>query len=375
MSNFNSVSHSSSISKSNASVPAPWSLDLRSWHFTWSDEARAMHDAASLGAFTLWQVLGFADPEDLPGLLELAAEGIRTGKPWETDLRITTASGVQKRMRVTAQSLPDANGQPRLLDGTIAVIDENALEHADGGSETRIAQLESALRDWEVFARAIPHELKSPMITIKGFAAVLHKHEHSVLSERGRHYLEAIGRTAEHAKSLSEAILILAPMSMQAMRRESVDLSSIAQKIIDRLRACDETRYVEVRIEPDMHVVGDPDLLRLLVGNLLNNAWKFTSQRPLARIDIRSVATGPHQTFCVSDNGVGFDMAHAGGLFSPLVRLHGAGEFAGSGLGLAIAQKAIQRHGGRIWAEASEGKGATFFFSMKARPEIPSGNA
>ncbi|MES2191801.1 MAG: ATP-binding protein [Pseudomonadota bacterium] len=334
-----------------------------------------MHDAPDTGVYTLWQVLGFVDPEDLPGLLQRATESVRTGEPWKTDLRITTAGGIQKRVHVTAQPLPDANGRPRLLDGTIALIDEDALAHAGAGSETRIVQLESALRDWEVFARAIPHELKAPMMTIKGFAAVLHKREHDVLSERGRHYLEAIARTAEHAKNLTEAILILAPMSMQAMRRESVDLSSMAQKIIDRLRVSDETRYVEVRIEPGMHTVGDPDLLHLLAANLINNAWKFTSQRPLARIDIRSLAMGPHQTFCVCDNGVGFDMAHAGRLFSPLVRLHGASEFAGSGLGLAIARKAIQRHGGRIWAEAGEGKGATFFFSMGSGPEISLGNA
>jgi len=346
------------------SAPAPWSLDLRSWHLTWSDEVRAMHDAPALFAPTLWQALDFVEPEDLPELLGRATASIRTGEPLQTELGIVTAGGVHKRVQLTARPLPDANGRPRMLEGTLAVIDKAAQEHGCGDAETRIAQLESALRDWEAFARAIPHELKSPMAIIEGFAAVLDARESSTLSARGRHHLETIRRTAAHAKSLSEALLVLAPMSMQAMRREHVDLSGMAGAIVDLLRAGDDTRTVEVTIQPGMHTFGDPDLLRSLMSNLLGNAWKFTSQQPVARIEFRGVATGVHQTFCVSDNGVGFDMARAGELFTPLVRLHGPAEFGGSGLGLAIARRVVHRHAGRIWVDASEGEGARFFFSL-----------
>lgn len=347
---------------------APWSLDLQSWRLTWSDEVRAMHDAPALFEPTLWQALGFVDPEDLPELLGRATACIRTGEPLQTDLGIVTAGGVRKRVHLTVRPLPDANGRPRMLEGTLALIGKAVQGHSCSDSEMRIAQLESALRDWEAFARAIPHELKSPMALIEGFAAVLDAREHSTLSAPGRRHLETIRRTAAHAKSLSESLLVLAPMSMQPMRKENVDLSGIARTVIDLLRVGDDTRTVEVTIQPGMRVFGDPDLLSSLVGNLLGNAWKFTSQRPVARIEFRLVATGAHQTFCISDNGVGFDMARAGELFTPLVRLHGPAEFRGSGLGLAIARRVVHRHAGCIWADANEGEGARFFFSLGETP-------
>lgn len=344
-----------------ASAPAPWSLDLRSWHLTWSDGVRGMHDAPPLFAPTLWQALSFINPDDLPELLGRAAISIRAGKLLETELGIVTTGGVHRRVHLTARPIPDANGRPHLLEGTLAVIGKAAREH---DTDARIAQLESALRDWEAFARAIPHELKAPMAIIEGFATVLHARQHSVLSASGLHDLETIRRTAAHAKSLSEALLVLAPMSTQAMRRESVDLSGIAWTVIDLLRAGNDTRTVEITIQSGMHAIGDPDLLRALVGNLLGNAWKFTSKQPVARIEFRQIVTGAQEAFCVSDNGVGFDMAQARKLFTPLVRLHRPGEFEGSGLGLTIAHSVVQRHAGRIWAEASEGAGAKFFFSL-----------
>lgn len=356
------------------SRPAPWSLDLRSSRLTWSDEVRGMHEAPRSFEPTLSQALGFIDPLDLPELLSRAATGIRTGEPFEIELGLVTATGLRKRVHLRAWSLPDANRRPRLLEGTLREIGEAADE--DGGnSDARIAQLESALRDWEAFARAIPHELKTSMAIIGGFSAALYEREHGALSDRGRRHLDGIRRTAAHAKSLGEALLVLAPMSMQAMRWEHVDLSAIAWEFVDLLRNGADSRTVEVEIQAGMRAIGDPDLLRLLVGNLLGNAWKFTSQRPVARIDFRAVDAGAHQAFCVSDNGVGFPMAHAGELFAPLVRLHGPAEFEGSGIGLAIARRAVERHAGHIWADASEGQGARFFFSLGAAPRSSRGSA
>ena len=234
--------------------------------------------------------------------------------------------------------------------------------------EPEVGFMRSALRDWENFARRIPHELKAPLATMEAFAGALQEREGESLTERGRAHLEAIRRSAAHGRSLAEALLILAPLSTQPMREEQVDLSSLARECFRELQAREPHREVDVRIEPALSAWGDPHLLRGLLGNLLGNAWKFTSTRAAARIELGTASAGAHRVFRIEDNGVGFDMAYAGELFSPLVRLHGSSEFAGSGLGLAMARQIVERHGGLIWANADENAGARFYFSLGPPP-------
>jgi light-regulated signal transduction histidine kinase (bacteriophytochrome) len=143
-----------------------------------------------------------------------------------------------------------------------------------------------------------------------------------------------------------------------------VDLSGIVTLILSRLREADPTRAVETKVRPGVIVTGDGQLLRIALENLLENAWKFTSKEPGARIEFGLIQAASEPTYFVRDNGAGFDMTYADRLFGPFQRLHPQREFPGNGIGLATVQRIVHRHGGRVWAEGLEGQGATFYFTL-----------
>jgi light-regulated signal transduction histidine kinase (bacteriophytochrome) len=226
-------------------------------------------------------------------------------------------------------------------------------------------ELRAALASWELFGRALPHELGAPLAVIDAFAALLQEREAQALTPRGRLWLDRVRAAALHAKSLADAMLVLAPVSLQAMDRVPVDLSALAAQIIDLERDAAPQRQAQVTIEPGLQALGDPHLLRTLLANLLGNAWKYSSTRPQSRIAFGRVhAADGEPAFCVSDNGVGFDMEHAARLFQPFERLHTRSEFEGVGLGLCLARRVVERHGGRIWVEAAPQQGTRVFFRL-----------
>jgi light-regulated signal transduction histidine kinase (bacteriophytochrome) len=156
----------------------------------------------------------------------------------------------------------------------------------------------------------------------------------------------------------------LSRVSRGGLRKEHLDLSDLAQGIVTDLRNREPERKVEVEIQPRLSAVGDKRLVKVVLESLLSNAWKYTTKQRRPRICFGREKAGEEADFFVRDNGVGFDMAYAGKLFSPFQRLHRDAEFAGTGIGLAMAQRVIARHGGRIWADAEVGAGATFHFTL-----------
>jgi light-regulated signal transduction histidine kinase (bacteriophytochrome) len=225
--------------------------------------------------------------------------------------------------------------------------------------------LRAALATWEQFGRALPHELRAPLALIDAFSALLHEREAQALSPRRRLWLAHVRAAALHANSLADALLVLAPVALQTMERVPVDLSALAAEIIDLERAAAPHRQAQVTIEPGLKALGDPRLLRTLLANLLGNAWKYTSKRPQSCIAFGMVnGADGEPALCVSDNGVGFDMAHAPRLFRPFERLHTRTEFDGVGLGLCIAPQLVERHGGLIWVEAAPEQGTRVFLRL-----------
>jgi light-regulated signal transduction histidine kinase (bacteriophytochrome) len=164
--------------------------------------------------------------------------------------------------------------------------------------------------------------------------------------------------------TLIDDLLALSRVTSAPMRMQTVDLSAMANGIAVTLTGTDPARAVEFVIDPDLVVSGDGALLRVALENLLQNAWKFTSRQPSARIELSRVATDQGPAYVVCDDGVGFDMAYVGRLFKAFQRLHHTGEFEGTGVGLATVQRIIRRHGGEVWAEAAPGAGASFFFTL-----------
>jgi len=186
------------------------------------------------------------------------------------------------------------------------------------------------------------------------------------LEETALHRLKLAQSAAQRMNTLIDDLLRLARVGRASLEIERVDLSAIAARVLGECRVQDPNRVVQARIAPELIVQGDPRLLEIALENLLRNAWKFTALREEAEVELGE-QPGEERIFFVRDNGTGFDMRYAAKLFQPFQRLHSEAQFEGTGIGLATVQRIIERHHGRIWAEASEGRGATFFFTLSRR--------
>jgi PAS domain S-box-containing protein len=237
---------------------------------------------------------------------------------------------------------------------------EEALAHAKEAAE-------SANRELEAFSYSVAHDLRAPLRGIDGFSLVLLEDYSERLDEQGRRFLGRVRESVQHMAQLIESLLSLARLTRGEIRHEDVDLSALARATAERLTDAEPDRCVEISITDGLTCAGDGRLLGVVLDNLLGNALKFTGKRDDARIEVGCLADGPPLVFFVRDNGAGFDMAYASKLFGVFQRLHAPSEFQGTGIGLATVQRIIARHGGRIWAEASVGAGATFFFTLAQR--------
>jgi signal transduction histidine kinase len=232
-----------------------------------------------------------------------------------------------------------------------------------------IAELERANRELDAFSYSVSHDLRAPLRAVSGFAQALAEDCSDALDARGVGYVERIRDAARRMGELIDALFGLSKISRAAMSRETVDLSGLATAVVEDLRREQPAREVAVDIAPDLVAHGDRALLRVVLANLVGNAWNYTSRTERPRIEV-GCHLAEEPTFFVRDNGVGFDMARAERLFAPFQRLHSSAEFEGTGVGLATVQRIVARHGGRVWAEAMVGRGAAFFFTLPDRPAI-----
>jgi PAS domain S-box-containing protein len=226
------------------------------------------------------------------------------------------------------------------------------------------AQLDAANRELDAFSYSVAHDLRAPLRAIDGFSSAVLEDCKDQISAEGKLYLERVRAGAVRMAHLIDDLLRLSRISRQQMGRSQVDLSALAQEVVSQLRVTSPDRQVRFMITPAISVTGDRDLLRIVLENLLGNAWKFTSKEPQAQIELGTQNGDGQRIFFVRDNGPGFDMRYADKLFGVFQRLHRDSEFPGTGVGLATVQRIIQRHGGRIWAKAAVGEGATFYFAL-----------
>jgi len=223
-----------------------------------------------------------------------------------------------------------------------------------------------ANRELEAFSASISHDLRAPVRAIQGFLGIVLSGHGDTLEETALHRLKLALSAAQRMNTLIDDLLRLARVGRASLEIERVDLSAIAARVLGECRVQDPNRVVQARIAPELIVQGDPRLLEIALENLLRNAWKFTALREEAEVELGE-QPGEERIFFVRDNGTGFDMRYAAKLFQPFQRLHSEAQFEGTGIGLATVQRIIERHHGRIWAEASEGRGATFFFTLSRR--------
>jgi PAS domain S-box-containing protein len=230
------------------------------------------------------------------------------------------------------------------------------------------AELEVANEELEAFSYSVAHDLRAPLRAIHGFSQALLEDCHDGLDESGNHYLRRVCAAAERMALLIDDLLELSRATRAEMHRTRIDLSALAERAAADLAETAPERKVDVRIAPGLTALGDHKLLALVMGNLVGNAWKFTSAKDQAVIEVGHSAADDSDAgraaFFVRDDGAGFDQTHADKLFSPFQRLHSRRDFDGNGVGLALVERIIRRHGGSVWGEGAEGEGATFYFTL-----------
>jgi hypothetical protein len=246
-----------------------------------------------------------------------------------------------------------ANEELKRRDQVISALNADLERHA--------AYLEAANKELEAFSHSVSHDLRGPLVTIDGFTAQLQKEE-DALSPAARERLRRVRSSVQRMGLLIDDMLYLSKVTRAELHREPADLAPLAREIVAELRADQPGRTVQFEMPESVPAQCDPRLMRIALANLLGNAWKFTGKRKDARVEFSLVGAGA--IYRVQDNGAGFDMAHASRLFTPFERLHAGGDFPGTGIGLATVQRIVERHGGRIWAEAGVGRGASFYFTL-----------
>jgi PAS domain S-box-containing protein len=227
------------------------------------------------------------------------------------------------------------------------------------------AELEAANKELEAFSYSVSHDLRAPLRSMEGFSNALLDDYGSKLDDQGRLYLRYVQESSQLMARLIDDLLELSRVTRSDMNYEDVDLSELAVAVSDQLGKAEPNKKVNMKISPGIMAYGDRNLLRIVLENLLGNAWKFTGKSPSPRVEMGITTKNDKSVYYVRDNGVGFDMAYVDKLFKPFQRLHKETEFEGTGIGLATVQRIVRRHGGEVWADSKVGEGATFYFTLE----------
>jgi PAS domain S-box-containing protein len=310
-------------------------------------------------------------PDDLDADLAYVAEMLAgTRQTYSMEKRYLHRDRTAVWINLTVALVRDAAGAPRHFISVIEDISERKR------SDTRIQSLNEALRarsralaaanrEMEAFSYSVSHDLRAPLRAIEGFNRMLIEDYAEALGVEGRRYLERVRAASERMEQLINDLLLLGQITRREVNRRQVDVSALAEAVAAELRERHAERHVEAVIAPGVRTHADPNLLRIVLENLLGNAWKYTARRSDGRVEFGRAAADGADVLFVRDDGAGFDMTYADRLFRPFQRLHSDDEFEGTGIGLAIVQRIVRLHGGRVWAEAAPDQGATFFFTLE----------
>jgi len=261
-----------------------------------------------------------------------------------------------KELMTRVQSFLKAKEDRQKATLKIAQLNENVRRH--------MIDLTTANKELEAFSYSVSHDLRAPLRAIDGFSREILNKAGSALDDRSQSDLKRIIAAAKKMAQLIDDLLELSHLARRPLERQPVDLSQEAARLCRELQESDPSRTLEWIVSPGLVVDGDSGLLQIALDNLFKNSWKFTQRATPARIEFGRKKMNGANAFFIKDNGIGFNMEYAGKLFKPFQRLHDPHEFPGTGIGLALVWRIVHRHGGRIWVEAEEDRGATFYFTL-----------
>jgi PAS domain S-box-containing protein len=289
--------------------------------------------------------------------------GATKGKRLEVEeIPIQHKDGSVRTVLWNSATLYDENG------ASVATIaqgqDITERKEAEEALWLRTEDLEQANRELEAFSYSVSHDLRAPLRSIDGFSQLIMRRYFDKLDDKGRDYLDELRKSSQLMAQLMDDILTLSRISRYELTKNKVDLSALAIAIARDLKKSQPEHNVEFVIAQGLETLGDERLLRIVLENLMGNAYKFTGKTKKAKIEIGTLEIDGTKAFFVRDNGVGFDIQFADKLFKPFHRLHTPKEFPGTGIGLASVRRIIERHGGKVWAKSEVDKGATFYFTL-----------
>ncbi|MGI0485225.1 sensor histidine kinase [Pantanalinema rosaneae CENA516] len=351
-----------------------WDYDLSSQTLTWSDETyRLLGLDPTQPEPSYPEFLDRVHPDDRPPLLAAMQHAIATGTAYDLDLRLIHTDSSIRHLAMKGQPFRNLAGQVTRLFGAMLDITERkqaeiAVQTLNQELSKSVVELTAVNRELEAFSYSVSHDLRAPLRSINGYSQALLEDCWERLDEAGQRYLQRIRAATQRMGELIDDVLILSRITRSDMTFQPVNLSELAQEIWLELQAVNPDRQVNCQIQADVMAWGDRTLLKVLLLNLLDNAWKFTSKRSQAQIEFGTTEDSSGKLlYFVCDNGTGFDMTYADKLFGAFQRLHSVQEFSGTGIGLATAQRIVHRHGGQIWGEGEVDRGATFFFTLAAQ--------
>jgi PAS domain S-box-containing protein len=313
-------------------------------------------DSTAIAGRTLDALFPPTEPEP-----EAAVTGALPGDRTEVERWTRRANGDRYWANIVRYQLEGGRALAIVRDATGRKLAEDAIRHARDDAL-------AANRELETFSYTVAHDLRAPLRAIDGFGALLEQDLAEHLQDRTRTYLDRMREAVRRMGRLIDDLLEMSRLGRAPVRRAKVDLTALARGIERQLRERDPGRRVDLSVAENLTMEADPRLIEVVLRNLLENAWKFTSRQEAARIEVGVEPRSP-PVFYVRDNGVGFDMAFVDRLFRPFERLHTVDEFEGTGIGLATVRRLVERHGGRAWAEGAIDRGATVYFTLPPRGE------
>ncbi|MBI2400597.1 MAG: PAS domain S-box protein [Deltaproteobacteria bacterium] len=359
-----------------------WEWDMDKTFFYKSDEVLRIFGRKDADIESLADYLNAVHPDDREKVIMSSRKALETEQTCSVDARIIRGDGAERIVHMQGEVARDASGKPMRMAGIVQDITERKqaedelkklYRELERRVEERTLELKRANEDLaaakteiETFTYSVAHDLRSPLRLIDGFTILLLKKQRERLDRDGQDHLERIRASVKRMGQLIDDLMNFSFVIRAEVVTGTVDLSAIAMVIATDLEKADPEKKSNFIIDGGLSASGDEKFLRMVLENLLGNAWKFTSKKTGPVIEFRKCGEeAGMDVFCVKDNGIGFDMANADRIFQPFQRLHSQDEFPGTGIGLATVKHIVQRHGGRVWAEGTTGEGAVFYFTLK----------